>query len=277
MGWRHKNGLLLTEQTAIMGIVNVTPDSFSDGGRFCETEAAVSHALLLEQQGAAILDIGGQSTRPGSQPISADTEWQRIESVVIRLAAAVRVPLSVDTFYPAVARNALETGASIVNDVSGNLNGEMMRLAAAYGAGLVVMHAGGGADDNGDGDAVAAVRYHFEMALSLAQQVGLPLDHLCLDVGIGFGKSREEDARVVACLPEILAGLPAVTVMCGASRKRVTAAYPDQLPAERLYGTLALHSLAQWNGARVLRAHDVAPSVQAAAMTDRLIRQRRRI
>lgn len=275
MGWRHRSGMLSTEQTAVMGIVNVTPDSFSDGGCFCDAETAVSHALLLEQQGAAVLDIGGQSTRPSSQLISAESEWQRIETVVPRLAKAARVPLSVDTFYPAVARCALEAGASVINDVSGRLDGEMMRLAAEYGAGLVVMHAGNGADDVGDGDAVAAVRRHFEEALSLAERVGLPLEHLCLDVGVGFGKSREDDLRVVACLPEILAGLPAVTVMCGASRKRVTAAYPAQPPAERLYGTLALHSLAQWNGARVLRAHDVAPSVQAAALTDRLIQQRR--
>lgn len=275
MVWRYSGGTLQLDRTLVMGILNVTPDSFSDGGQFAEPEKAVAHAAEMERDGAAMIDLGGQSTRPGSRPISWQEEWERIHPVLLRLRETVGVPISVDTFYPEVAQRALENGAAVINDVSGSLQNGMPELAACYGAGLVMMHAGNGADDTGEEDAVAAVRRYFETALETAQKAGLPRENVCLDVGIGFGKSRRGDREVVARLAEIRKGLPPVAVLCGASRKRVTAGEEPLLPVtQRLPGTLAIHTLAQWNGARILRVHDVKEAVTAARLVDAVREER---
>ena len=275
MVWRYNGGILSLNQTRIMGILNVTPDSFFDGGCFTEPEKAVLHAKKMERDGASILDLGGQSTRPGSHRISWQEEWERIQLVLCRLKECVGVPISVDTFYPEVAQRALENGAAILNDVSGSLQNEMPELAARYGAGLVMMHAGNGADDASEENTVAAVRRYFEAALETARKAKLPLEQVCLDIGVGFGKSRRGDCAAVARLPEILKGLPSVAVLCGASRKRVTACGEGSLPPDqRLPGTLAIHTLAQWNGARVLRVHDVKESAEVARLVDAVRKER---
>ena len=141
----------LGERTYIMGILNVTPDSFSDGGRYFDRDAALSHAQEMEREGADILDIGAQSTRPGHTPVTAEEEWARLEPVLRNLRGRTALPLSVDTYYPSVAAAAVEAGAAIINDVSGSLENGMPRVAAETGAGLVMMHAGGGADGAGRG------------------------------------------------------------------------------------------------------------------------------
>ena len=145
----YRSGSLSLDSTVVMGILNVTPDSFSDGGRYASPEKALEHALEMQAQGAGILDVGAQSTRPGHVPISPEEEWARLEPVLDRLRGRIRIPISVDTYYPSVAKAALVSGADILNDVSGDLHNGMMELAAETGAGLVVMHAGGGADDVG--------------------------------------------------------------------------------------------------------------------------------
>lgn len=273
----YRSGRLSLNSTVVMGILNVTPDSFSDGGRYASPEKALEHALEMQAQGAGILDVGAQSTRPGHVPVSPEEEWARLEPVLDRLRGRIRIPISVDTYYPAVAKAALVSGADILNDVSGDLHNGMMELAAETGAGLVVMHAGGGADDVGaaGADVVETVRRFFEEALARAAEVGLDRNRICLDPGIGFGKTREGDRRLVSSLPRLMLDLPDAAVLVGASRKRVVgdcAGKPVPL-GERLPGTLAFHSIAQWNGARILRVHDVAEAVRAAAVVDELMRE----
>lgn len=268
---QYKYGELALNTTRIMGILNITPDSFSDGGRYVQLEAAVARALQIEREGAAILDIGAQSTRPGHTPVSADEEWRRLEPVLCALRGKLSISISVDTYYPEVAEAALEAGAAIINDVSGSLSNGMPAVAARRGAALVMMHAGNGADDTGEGDALETVRAYFETALAAAKQAGMPPESVCLDPGIGFGKSRDGDRQLLAQLSSLTAGLPDVAILVGASRKRVVGACCGNPPfEERLAGTLAAHTLAQWNGAHILRVHDVAPAVQAAAVTDAL-------
>ena len=264
----------LGERTYIMGILNVTPDSFSDGGRYFDRDAALSHAQEMEREGADILDIGAQSTRPGHTPVTAEEEWARLEPVLRNLRGRTALPLSVDTYYPSVAAAAVEAGAAIINDVSGSLENGMPRVAAETGAGLVMMHAGGGADDAGRGDALEAVRRYFRQAIAAASAAGLPGQRVCLDPGIGFGKDRAGDLALAARLGELTAEFPDTAVLVGASRKRVIASCcsPEPPAGERLAGTLAFHTVVQWNGAHILRVHDVAAAVQAARVADALRR-----
>lgn len=243
-----------------MGILNITPDSFSDGGQFAATDAAVARALAIEREGASILDIGAQSTRPGATPVSPDDEWTRLAPVLKALNGRLSVPVSVDTFEPFVAKQALKNGASILNDVSGSLTNDFPNIAAAHGAGLIMMARDAASTDD--------VRRYFETALTAADNAGLSLSQLCLDVGIGFHQTREVDLAIVRELPHILRDLPKTAILVGASRKRVIAyAAGDCDVADRLSGTIALHTVAQLGGATVLRVHDVKEAVQAAAVT----------
>lgn len=275
--FRNRTGELdLTSRTAIMGILNITPDSFSDGGKYVETGAAVEHALEMVHDGADILDIGAQSTRPGHMPVSAEEEWQRLEPVLKELRNSVTIPISIDTYYPEVAAAALDAGADIINDVSGSMENNMPAVAAHFGAGLIMMHAGRGADDAGNAEnltqTIAEVHSYFEKAISAAMKAGLSIKQICLDPGIGFGKDRQGDLALVSRLPELLKDLSPLAVLVGASRKRVIAACCETDPSasKRLAGTLAIHTVAQWNGANILRVHDVSEAVQAARVTDAL-------
>lgn len=263
-------------KTYIMGILNITPDSFSDGGRYNEPSAAVAHALEMEGEGADIIDIGAQSTRPGHVPITAEQEWQRLRPVLEGLRNYTRLPLSVDTYYPQVATLALDAGASIINDVSGSMENGMPELAAKTGAGLIMMHSGGGSDDSGQGaDALQTVGIYFESALKKAAAVGLPVGQICLDPGIGFGKGRQGDLDLIAHLPLLTAGLPKTALLVGASRKRVISSCCEGRPpaGDRLAGTIAIHTIAALNGAHILRVHDVAAAVQAAEVTDAVLKE----
>ena len=207
--FHYRGGELdLTQHTHIMGILNITPDSFSDGGRYDTVEAAVERALAIQAEGADVLDIGAQSTRPGHIPVTAEEEWSRLRPVLEVLSGRVTIPVSIDTYYPEVAARALEAGAHIINDVSGSLQNGMPGVAARYGAGLVMMHAGGGADDEGGADAAGAVRAYFLEALEAAEQAGLAREAVCLDPGIGFGKPRLGDVQLIAQLPQVHLGSP---------------------------------------------------------------------
>lgn len=254
--WNMCNRTLDCSVVRIMGIINVTPDSFFDGSRHCDAETVEVRAREMLAAGADIIDVGGQSTRPGHVPVSAEEEWSRLEKVLPRLVQ-LQAPVSVDTYYPEVARRAIAAGAVIINDVSGSLENGMLAPAAETGAGLVMMAPH------------ADVRGYFEQAMRAAKAAGLAVEQICLDVGIGFGKTREQDRQTIAALPQLTAGFDR-PVLVGASRKRVTG---EELPPEqRLGGTLAVHTLAQWQGASVLRVHDVKEAVQAARLTA-LIRQ----
>ena len=255
-GWRIRGGVLSLDAPCVMGILNVTPDSFSDGGQYNDPALAAARAREMAAQGAAIIDIGAQSTRPGATPLSAEEEWARLAPCLQAVLQAVDVPVSVDTFYPMVAKQALAMGAHIINDVSGSEHNGMLDVVAAHDAGIVCMRTGETADRTADpAQTVADMHAYIRRVLA----AGLPQEAICLDVGIGFGSSTAGDMALIANLPAFAAyGLP---LLVGASRKRVVR---EVCGEDVVVGSVALHTVAMMNGAHVVRAHDVAETVAAA-------------
>ena len=250
----------------VMGIVNVTPDSFSDGGLHDDADSAVAHGLLLAGEGAAILDIGGESTRPGSLPVPLDDELARVVPVIERLAAATPALLSVDTTKAAVARAALDAGATMVNDVTA-LRGDpaMADLVAERGCPVCLMHMLGEPrtmqDDPRYHDVVAEVAAFLEERLAAAVVAGVREEQVLLDPGIGFGKTVRHNLLLLAHLDRIAAlGRPLVL---GASRKRFIGTLLGAEPRDRVSGTVATTVLGLARGAAVVRVHDVRPNVEA--------------
>ena len=261
----------------VMGVVNVTPDSFSDGGKFFKPEAAVAHALQLVEQGADILDIGGESTRPQAQPVSEAEELRRVIPVVEQLAARVKIPLSIDTMKPAVARAALQAGASIVNDVAANRDDDAMwRVVAEFGAGYVVMHMQGTPQtmqlNPTYADVVREVGKFFAGCLRRLNACGVLPDQIVLDVGIGFGKSLEHNLQLLATLGSFTKFER--PLLLGVSRK----SFIEKLlgtGTARLPASLACASLAVESGAQIIRAHDVAETVHAIRMTEAILARKK--
>src|SRR5512132_1970375 len=265
-------------RAAVMGIVNVTPDSFSDGGRFLDPDAAVAHGIELAEQGADVLDVGGESTRPGAAPVPVDEELRRVIPVVARLATTTSVPISVDTTKAAVARAALDAGAAVVNDVSaGRLDPDILGVAAEAGAGYVVMHMQGEprtmqADPRYD-DVVAEVGDFLADRVHAARSAGVAEGAIAADPGIGFGKTVEHNLRLLTGLPALRARV-GVPVMVGASRKafvgkvlaRAGAASGDLPVDQREEGTLATAVWAVEQGASIVRVHDALPAVRAVRL-----------
>ena len=240
---------------ALMGILNVTPDSFSDGGRFNTTESAERQALRMAEAGADILDIGAESTRPGHTPLSADEEWARLDPILPRLVASVEAPLSIDTYKAQTAQRALALGVCAINDVWGlQRDADMAHVAAEAGAAVVVMHN----RDNVDAhiDIVSDMRRFFDHSLALARAAGLDERHLLLDPGIGFGKTKDQNLAALRATSTLCAyGLP---VLIGVSRKSLFGHVLGAEVDDRLTGTLAANLAALARGARVFRVHDVA-------------------
>ncbi|HSG96213.1 MAG TPA: dihydropteroate synthase [Afifellaceae bacterium] len=266
----------------LMGIVNVTPDSFSDGGRFNCAEAAEKQARRLAADGAAIIDIGGESTRPGAERVSAHDEAARILPVISALSAsqtaASDLLISADTVKPSVADQALAAGAHIVNDVQG-LQGDpdMAGVVARQGAGVVIMHNPGltGSSNGTQGDPVAACLGFFETSLAIAEKAGIVADRIVLDPGIGFGKTPQQNITLIARLPELATlGQP---VLVGASRKSFIGTLTGRPVGERLAGTLALHVAAALAGAAILRVHDVAEHHDAVRLAAAIASARKRV
>jgi dihydropteroate synthase len=251
-----------------MGVLNVTPDSFSDGGRFFEPAAALERAMQLAEDGAAIVDIGGESTRPGSTPVEASEELRRVIPVVECLAASLSVPVSVDTRKPEVMRRALAAGASMVNDVSALAAPGALEVVAASEAAVCLMHMQGepGTMQAGPhyGDVVAEVRKFLRSRVDACIAAGIPRERLAIDPGFGFGKALEHNLALLAGLAGIAEdGLP---VLAGLSRKRLIGALTGRAEGERLAGSLAAAVVAAINGARIIRAHDVRETVDALAV-----------
>ncbi len=253
--------LLAGRRPAVMGILNVTPDSFSDGGRFFDSAAAISHAHRLVSEGADILDIGAESTRPygGAKPVSAEDEIARL-APVLPAAASLGVPVSIDTMKAKVAAWALDRGAEIVNDVWGlQRDPDMARVAAGRGVPVVVMHNRETADPSID--IVADVNAFFSRSLDIAARAGIAREAIVLDPGVGFGKTPQQSIVVIARLGEFKRfGLP---LLLGASRKRFIDTIAPSAPDKRLGGSIAAHILAAFNGAAIVRTHDVAETMQA--------------
>jgi dihydropteroate synthase len=260
----------------IMGVVNVTPDSFSDGGRFLDADAAVEHGLTLTAEGADILDIGGESTRPGADPVGADEELRRVVPVIERLARSGQARLSIDTTKAGVARAALEAGACLVNDVSAlRFDPDMAALVAETGAGCCLMHMLGEPRTMQENpryeDVVSDVKAFLEERLAFAVGEGIDEERVWLDPGIGFGKTVEHNLELLRRLDEIVAiGRP---VVVGTSRKSFLGKLVGgRGEGERLPGTIATNVLALERGASVFRVHDVAPNADALAVATATVR-----
>lgn len=255
--------LSLNGPACIMGILNVTPDSFSDGGQNFRPEDAVAHALEMQEQGAGMIDIGGQSTRPGFTAIPPQEEWERIEPVLKALQGRLSVPVSVDTFYPQVASMALSAGADVINDVNGFTDPAMFPAVLQSGCGCIIMHNGHVLKEDPEEDILVRVRRFFEDKLRQAQEIGIARERICFDPGVGFGKTYEENLRLIANVDAVR--IEGCAFLMAASRKGVIGKSCGDPPAEdRMSGTLAAHTLAQAGGAQLLRAHDVREAVQAA-------------
>jgi len=274
LAWRAgEHEFALGSRTLIMGIVNVTPDSFSDGGEYNETAAAIAHGQALADAGADLLDIGGESTRPGAPAVSVADELERVIPVVEALAAT-DLPISIDTTKAAVAAAAIEAGATIVNDVSaGTIDPAIPELIAKTGVGYVIMHMQGSPrtmqKNPQYGDAVADIRAYLAERLAALEALGVTSEQVVLDPGIGFGKTLDHNL-------ELLAGLPAFTelgrpLLVGLSRKSMLGQITGRDVGERLAGSLAGLSASIMNGAHILRVHDVAESRDAADVIDAIV------
>ncbi len=264
--------LLKKGRPLVMGVLNVTPDSFSDGGRFLDPEAAIDQARHLAAEGADILDVGAESSRPygNAMAVPLDEERARLTSI-LPTVVALGVPVSIDTMKAAVAAWALEAGAAIVNDVWGlQRDPDMARVVAEHEAPVIVMHNRDAADPSID--IIADVTAFFERSLDIAARAGIARERIVLDPGIGFGKTPEQSLICIARLDAWSGfGLP---LLVGASRKRFIHSIVPSEPAERLGGSLAAHLLAVENGAAIIRVHDVAPTVQALAVAAAIRRAR---
>ncbi|WP_066476176.1 dihydropteroate synthase [Bosea sp. WAO] len=254
--------LALGSAPLLMGVVNVTPDSFSDGGLFADPAVAIAHGLKLAQQGADIVDIGGESTRPGHERLDAAAELARVLPVIAGIATTSLVPISIDTYKAEVAEAALKAGAAIVNDVWGaQREPAIAEVAARFGAPMVLMH---NRDDIDAGlDILADVLRFLEKSIGIAVAAGVPRSQIVLDPGIGFGKTPEQNLALIEkldSLPNAL-GCP---VLLGASRKSTLGLVTGKkIPAERLAATLAAHLYGVMRGAAIIRAHDIDEHVDA--------------
>ncbi|WP_305804058.1 dihydropteroate synthase [Stenotrophomonas sp. YIM B06876] len=258
--------LLRLDRPRVMGIVNVTPDSFSDGGEHPTVEAALAHGLKLVAEGADILDIGGQSTRPGSAPVPLEEELRRVVPVIERLAAQTAVPISIDTFRPEVMRAAVAAGAGLVNDVYALRQPGALAAAAALGVPVVLMHMlgepGTMQQDPQYDDVVAEVQRFLAERIFAAEMAGIEKKRIVIDPGYGFGKSTAHNMTLLAGSSRLLdLGVP---MLAGLSRKRSIGELTGrEVPGERVAGSVAAHLIAAQRGAMILRVHDVAATVDA--------------
>lgn len=261
--------LPLGERTLIMGIVNVTPDSFSDGGRFYDIDAAVRHARQLVEDGADILDIGGESTRPGHTPVDADEELRRVIPVIERLAKEFSVPISIDTYKASVAKAAVQAGATIVNDIWGlKKDPDMGRVCAELEVPVILMH---NRDEPFPSDVVNGVIREIRESIQIAKEAGVRDENLILDPGIGFGKTYQDNLDVLHHLDDFCGlGYP---VLLGTSRKSVIGNTLNLSVNERAEGTAATVALGIAQGADIVRVHDVKQITRVAKMTDAVVRR----
>jgi dihydropteroate synthase len=259
---------------AVMGVLNVTPDSFSDGGRYASVESAVERGLRMAEEGAAVVDVGGESTRPGAAPVDAREELRRVVPVIERLAPRLDVPLSVDTSKPEVMRAAVAAGAGLINDVRALEAPGAIEAAAESGAAVCLMHMRGEPrgmqDDPRYGDVVAEVAGYLAARVQACLRAGIGRDRICVDPGIGFGKRPEHNLALLAALDRLTAdGIP---VLVGVSRKSLVGIITGRAPGERLAGSVAFAALAVAGGASIVRAHDVAATVDAVRVAGALRR-----
>ncbi len=281
VAWRHARGTISLDHPVMVGVVNVTPDSFSDAGRFFTVEDALAHAEVLLDGGATLLDVGGESTRPGASPVSEVEEQRRVLPVLTALAARhPTVPLSIDTVHANTARLALDAGAVIINDVTAGRHDEaMLPLAAARGAGVVLSHSRGPLGElasyaraDYSGDVCGAVSRELAISAALAMEAGLPAESIILDPGFGFSKTPEQNFTLLNQLDALVA--LGFGVLVGVSRKRFLVTPVDRDVSDRDRATAAACGVALDRGARLFRVHDPAAVADALAVGEAILRAR---
>lgn len=265
----------INKRTYIMGILNVTPDSFFDGGQWNSPEKAVEHALKMQGDGADIIDIGAQSTRPGSVLLSEDEELEIIKKYIPAVTSVVNVPVSVDTFYPKVAEYCLENGAKIINDVSSKMDREMALVVKKHNAGWIVMHTGNAsasqeADYSKCGGVVNDVLAFFDKAEKIAAEYSISRENICFDMGFGFGKSHFDNLELLRNIDKLKS--PERALLTALSCKRLVKNETGADGYDRVFGTLAADTLAIAGGTDFIRVHHVKEACLAAKMTDAVVR-----
>jgi dihydropteroate synthase len=259
-------------EPCVMGVLNVTPDSFSDGGQYADEAAAVARGVAMAGEGAAILDVGGESTRPGAAAVELREELARVIPVIEQLASRVSIPISIDTSKPEVMRAAVAAGASLVNDVRALREPGALQVVAGTGAAVCLMHMQGEprtmqlAPDYGD--VVGEVRRFLAARVAACVAAGIGPERICVDPGIGFGKRPEHNLALLAALDRLAD--PAIPVLVGVSRKSLVGIITGRPAAQRLAGSVAFAALAVMRGARIIRAHDVAATVDAVKVASAL-------
>ena len=256
----------LNKKTYIMGILNITPDSFSDGNLYFNDDEALNHALLMEKQGADIIDIGPQSTRPGHVPITADEEISRLKTILPKICKAVKCAISIDTFHPQTAEFALNFGVHIINDVSGVVNPAMTKIVSKYGAGYILMHNG-----NPGKNAAEAVHNSLKSMAKQAEKSGINRANICLDPGIGFGKDISQNVDLIRNTSRVK--VDDYAYLLGLSRKRVIGYATDEDdPKERDFGSNIANIVGVIQGADIIRVHDVKLAVKSMKILDKLMK-----
>ncbi len=272
--WLTSRREISLEKTLVMAIMNVTPDSFSDGGTITSVDDAVRQAEEFIAEGAGILDVGGESTRPGSERVLIDEEIDRVISVIRAITERFDVPVSIDTSKADVAEAALGAGAEIINDISGlRFDERIAEVAARHKSGLILMHSRGEFESMHKqepvGDILAEVSAGFRGSLAIAESRGVGPDNIVLDVGIGFGKTLEQNLELIGKLDRLIADFPRHPMLVGASRKSFVGKVLDDAPVtERLRGSLAAAAIGIWNGAKIVRVHDVAETVEVVRIVE---------
>ena len=264
----HRPPLVLGRRALVMGILNVTPDSFSDGGTHDAVDAALAHARQMLAEGADIIDIGGESTRPGAEPVGVQRELDRVMPVIDAIrAAGITAPISIDTMKPLVAHQALEAGADIINDVNG-LQGppQMAEIAAIMQAPVIAMH--WDRDWTAETDPMPAMERYFRTTLDIATAAGLDRQNIILDPGFGFTKTLNQNYSILRQLPELTRSFPGNAILVGTSRKSMIGKLLGNEPSERLPGTIATTVQGYERGGHIFRVHDVAPNRDALRVAE---------
>ena len=269
-----RRSLVFGERTLVMGVLNVTPDSFSDGGQFSSVERALKRAEEMIAEGTDIIDVGGESTRPGAQVVSIEEELRRVVPVIERLAKTSNIPLSIDTTKASVARAALDAGAEIINDISGlRFDPTIAAVAAQARAGLILMHSRGEMATMHKLEAVSDIMLEVEAGLrssiAEAERRGVESERIAVDPGIGFGKSQEQNIELIAKLDELAKTFAEFPLLVGTSRKSFIGRLLDNAPASnRLHGTMATITAVILRGAHIVRVHDVRATVETVRVAD---------
>ncbi len=272
--WQTSRRKISLEKTLVMAILNVTPDSFSDGGDFLSIDDALRQAEKFVSEGADIIDIGGESTRPGSKQVPVEEEIRRVVPVIEEIARRFDVPVSVDTTKSEVAESALGAGAEIINDISGlRFHKRIAGVAATANCGLILMHSRGTFEtmhkQEPVEDILAEVTAGFRDSISKAECSGVQSECIVLDVGIGFGKTLQQNLELLAKLDKLVKEFPQYPMIVGTSRKSFIGKILGDLPPDdRLTGSLATAAIAVWNGAKIVRVHDVKATVETVRMVE---------